>query len=126
MRKPVSVTGIERGSRFEAVRSLQYGTDISRSDGKHLAQGTDRRRNSIVGCAQQPAAIFDRSHPCHIQMLSRGAIPPIPAVIRDVDEQLRSILREPQHFIRKNRFVADEGPHSMIVHTQYVALIAAG
>src|SRR5690349_19981028 len=125
MREPVSVTGIERGSRFEAVRSLQYSSNMSRSDRNNLTQRTNGRRNSIVRCAEQPAAVLDGSHTCHIQVLPRSAIPSIPSVVGDVDEQFRSVLREAKHLIRKDRFVTDECPNPVIIHTQWIAFIAA-
>ena len=70
----------------------------------------DRSKQSLrVSVAlKQPAIVFDRSHARLVQMLRVRAAVAIPAVVGDVHENLRAIVRELTHFIGKYRLVADE------------------
>src|SRR5262249_37140346 len=111
----VAVTRVERGSRFEAVRSPEHSARLAWCGGDNLAQRTDRSSDARVGGSEQPASILDCPHARHVQVLSRSARLAEPAVVGDIHEQLGSVSHKSQYLIRKDRFVADEGPDSMSV-----------
>ena len=61
-----------------------------------------------IGVAQQPAGIFHGTHARLLQVLSIGAAVPVPAVIGNVDENLRAVFGELPDVIGEYRFVADK------------------
>src|SRR5207237_4730628 len=54
--------------------------------------------------------VFHRAHARQIQQLAGRAVLAIPAIIRNIDEHLRSVGGELAHLIRKNFFVANKSP----------------
>src|SRR5437588_12230648 len=92
--------------------------------GGDSAVGIDRRGDSCVGGAKDPAVIFDGAHANHVQVLPGGAGVPVPAVIGDVDQDVRSPLGELADLVAEDGFVADEGSVGMAVGGEDGALPA--
>src|ERR1700686_5441659 len=105
---------VEGGCIVEAVDSLQYGSDFARGALQDPARWINRSCDACVRGAQKPSCIFYCAHSCLLQMLRVGAAIAIPAVVRDVHENLRAIFRKLPNFIRKYKFIADEDPSSFI------------
>ena len=79
----------------------------------NVARRIDYRGNTVVGGADQPAAIFHRAHAGDLQvLLARRAMPEI-AVIGNVHQQIRAAFHELADFLGEHRFVADEHAQPM-------------
>src|SRR5277367_7149038 len=98
---------------------------MTRSADGDSSVGIDGRGHAVVGIAQNPATIFDGTHPSHIQVLPRRACVAVPAIVGDVDEDLGSIHGELAYFIGKDRFIADEDTEGVSTCAEDLAILAA-
>src|SRR6185312_9967268 len=80
--------------------------------------GIDGRSDARISGAQKPARIFDCPHPRLLQMLRVSAAVAIPAVVRDIHKNLRTIFGEPPHFVGKNGLVTDKDAQLFIACLQ--------
>ena len=71
------------------------------SCGDDAAVGIDETREAVVGIAEQPAPVFDRSHARHHQVLRRSRRAAEPSIIRNIDQQFGAVWREPAHLSGK-------------------------
>jgi hypothetical protein len=69
----------------ETIRGRQRIGLVARDRLADAAIWINRSGGAVVGVTQNPAAIFDRAHPRHIQMLPGSAGVAVPAVVTDVD-----------------------------------------
>ena len=106
--EPIPVARIKSQLAGKCIRSLQCGSHLARHLRHDPAIGIDGSRHPRIGVAQQPAIILHCPHAGLLQMLRLGAAVAIPAVVRDVHENLRSIGHELANLIRENRLVANE------------------
>src|SRR2546428_1353474 len=124
--EPVAMTGVERGYVRQGVRGLQYGADSSRHACHDSSIGIDRGGYPGISIAQQPVRIFHGTHASLFQMLSVSPAVTVPAVVRNVHEDLRPIRGELADFIRKDGLVADEDAEFGPVSLEWRARSAAG
>src|SRR5208337_4487116 len=75
---------------------------------RNVAVGIDRRCNSAVRVAQQPAPVLHGSYPRHAEMLFRSRRSAKPAVVGNVHQKFRSVLRKCAYFSRINSFITDK------------------
>src|SRR5579859_3259414 len=103
---------------------------VARNALPYAAVGIDRRGDTVVGVAQNPAAVFDRPHAGHVQVLPRSAGVAIPSVVADVDQHFSAELREVAHLVGEDGFVADEDAVAMALvvrvdQAKYFSIFAA-
>src|SRR5664279_2486986 len=125
-REPIAVTSVESRALLQRICCLQLSALVARSLGYHASQRVNHRRNASVGIAQQPAIIFHRAHACLVQVLPWRASLAVPTVVRDVDEQLSTVLCELPDFIRKDRLVTEKRADLRGAHFQWGAAICRG
>src|SRR5579883_3495993 len=106
--EPIAVFRIEGRYAGEGVRSGECGASFARQAGHHAAVGVDGGGEAGVGVAQQPPAVLDGAHAGLVQMLRPGSGIAVPAIVGDVDEDLRALCRQLADFVGEDRFVADE------------------
>ena len=75
----------------------------------HPAVGIHHGGDAGVGRPHQVALVLHRPELGHREVLVGGGGPAVPAVVRDVDEELRAARRELAHEVGEDRLVADEG-----------------
>jgi len=68
--------------------------------------------------------VLNRPHPRHVQVLPGRAGVPIPSIIGNVDEHIRSVQREPPHLIGKDRLIANKYPERMTIRVEHVARLS--
>ena len=92
---------VKRGARTQRVRRRQSGADIALGGRHDPSVRIDRRRHPRIRPRQQPPLILDRPHLRLLQVLFPGAGVAVPAVIRDIQQNLRALQRSLPHFIGK-------------------------
>jgi hypothetical protein len=102
MGEEITVRHVEGQIILVGEANMNAGSDVARSSDDDSAAGVDRRRNTGVRRTENPAMIFDGSHPDHVEVLPRSAGVSIPSVVGDVDEDLRSLLREATNLITED------------------------
>src|ERR1039457_2300746 len=91
----------------------------------HATVRIDDRCDAVVGVAQKPSPVLNRSHPRHVQVLPRRTGIAVPPVIADVYKHLSAQLRELANLIRKDRLITDEYPITMSVESKHLSLLTA-
>src|ERR1700744_492477 len=86
----------------------QTGSQMPRQGGGDSAKGVDGCGDTRVGCAENPAVVFDGTHANHVEVLPCGAGVAVPAVVGDVDEYVGTLLGEMADLVTEDGFVADE------------------
>jgi len=115
---------VERGARDKRIRRNHRGALLTRHIRHYPSPGINRRRQSRIRRAQQPAIVFDGPHPSLLQVLLPCPAISIPAVIRDIHQHPGPIERKPSHFVGKNRLITDKGPDSFSASIQRLARCA--
>src|SRR5450755_4028337 len=117
---------VEGGYVGQGVGRPQDGADFARDGGHDSSVRVDGGGDAGVGVAQQPAFIFDGPHAGLLQVLGVGAAVAVPAVIGNIDEDLRAVGGELADFVGKNGFVADEHAELVAAGIERLARAAAG
>src|ERR1022692_5283924 len=102
------MTRIEGGTRAESIRCLERGANFARRGGYDSSIRIDGSRHPRVRRREQPAVIFDGAHFGLLQMLVPGAAVAVPAVVRNIQQNLCALQRSLTHLVGKDRLVADE------------------
>src|SRR4051812_10570831 len=102
------MAGVERGDRSAGIRRDKCGSLLAGNTGSNASPGIDGRGHSSVGVTEEPAIVLNGTHTSLIQVLRICATVAIPAIIRNVHEDLRTLIGRLPDFIGENRFVADE------------------
>src|ERR1035438_4862906 len=125
VRKHIAVPRIESEVRLVSVASHQRSQRMPRSRQGHAAPRIDGGGDAIVGVPQYPSVIFDGSHARHIEVLPRSAGVAVPAVVGDVDQYLRPVLRKEAYLVGEDRLIADEEAESVAAGLKHLALLSA-
>src|ERR1035438_1083769 len=113
------MTRIEGGTRAESIRCLERGANFARRGSYNPSRRSDGSRHPRVRRREQPAVIFDGAHFGLLQVLLPGAAVAVPAVVRDIQQNLCALQRSLAHFIGKDRFVADERSQTFAAGLQW-------
>ena len=122
----VSVTRIKSFSRYVIESRKQRSLNMARRALHNPPVRIDDGRYAAIGIDQQPTIIFYGSHPAHIQVLPGRAGIAIPAVVGDVNQNVRAQVDELTYFIGKDRFIADKNPVVMTIRGKYDAALSVG
>ena len=114
--------GVERGCLDELKGKGEGGAKVARRFGVHAAPRIDGNRNSCVRGTEQPAIIFYSAHPCHVQVLPGRPGISVPAIIRDIDKNLRTIFGELANFVTEDALIADEDTVAATLRGKDIAL----
>src|ERR1700735_5241817 len=104
----IAVRGVEGEVALVGEVDADTGALVGRRGGSDSSVGVDGSGNASVGGAQNPAMVFDGSHTNHVEMLPGSAGVTVPAVVRDVDENVGSLLCEVTDLVAEDGLVADE------------------
>ena len=99
---------VKAGTRTKRVRRRQRGADLARGCRHDPSVRIDGCRHPRIRRRQQPPVILDRPHLRLLQVLLPGAAVAVPAVIRDIHQNLCALQRSLPHFVGKDRFIADK------------------
>src|SRR5262249_62410709 len=104
---PVAKGGEKRhcGRKFES--HIRARPDMARHSQKDGFVRVNRSGQAAIGIADEPAAIFNGPHTRNAQMLFRSGGAAKPAVVGDIDEQLRAVSGEVADLVRVDRLVND-------------------
>ena len=118
----VAVGGVEGDVALVAEGDVEAGAAMARSGHGDVAAWVDGGGDAGVGGAQDPAMVFDGAHAHHIQVLPGCAGVSIPAVVGNIDENVRAQIFELTNLISEDGFVADEGAVGMAAGFEYLPL----
>ena len=68
--------------------------------------------------------VLDRAHAHHVQVLPRGTGVAVPAVVREVHQDVGATEGELANFVAKDGFVTDERPKSMVAGVEQRARVS--
>src|SRR5260370_28131138 len=113
------MTGVEGLRGDNAIRRQQASALVAGSPRYNPPVRINAGGRARVGITQDPTIVLDGPHPRLIQVLARGAVVSVPAVIRDVDEHLRAVCRKFANFIRKDGFIADKNAEAFVAGIEH-------
>ena len=99
---------VEGGYRSEGIRGEQCRPLFAWQSSYDSSVGIDGRCHPGICRAEQPAIVLDSTHASLIQMLGVSATVAIPSIVRQVHEQLRTLIGKLAHFAREYRLVTDK------------------
>src|SRR5215469_9079918 len=103
----VAKTRVNRRADRTRQWSVQHAFTGERQRADDASDRIDHGRDPSIGGARQRQTLLDRGHACLLQMLVRSAGISKPAVIGDIDDPARPLVRRLQ-FARKNYLITDE------------------
>src|SRR5262249_44762167 len=106
--EPVAEARVDGGVGAKVVWQIHGSANVAWNGSIDAAVGIDRRGQPAIGDAQYPAPVLHRTHPRHSQVLISRRRFSKPAVIRNIDQQVRTVRRELADFARIDCLIADE------------------
>src|SRR5665213_3591936 len=115
----VSVARVKRLPRPVVESRQQRRLHMPRRAFNYLSIRIDYSCHTVIGSNQYPAIVFNGAHPGHIQVLPGSAGIAIPAIIGNINQNVRALLYKRAYCVGENRLVPYEHSVAMTVRRKY-------